>query len=805
MPNPLEELIDIHIREQKKVNPEYSQRTLAKLVGFDQTSVSKYRKKPSEPFLDEVLKKLVKDEVKREAKRKEIEAYFRHESVKGHSPSFDQFHPVATGIEFHPFVFAGSSGGAPSGFTPEICRRFFGFCHKHLKIDMTVNFEDAFKWVKDEHRPHNMVLNASETIPRSTSLYTFETPAAAPLNVVVSFKALNAEDRKKSRKTFEQKQRPSVPFIAVKDEIGYDYAREEFRISSEEDLIPLQSFAPEIIASKILEHANPKPPIFIGDELICLQVARCLNEQAVGGERGHFGFLFPLATLAVSRSESYAYIPTYKFGLFSLLQSDDVVIRFLKNSLTTMFDNDRFFIALRYKALAIQLAKEIARCIRSLSNEARHDLRDLHEIAEEAFQFPPATVPAGVADRFGEALAARVVRQTLRLNTQLIEADDELNLPWKPILELVRNRLLGPLPAEFRDLRFDQASLRCRVFPPFLSTGRKPGEADLQITNWGLFGPVLHQIGDLVNLEDKRARVPRADSERGRATTNTAQEMRTSQEDSSLMFERTDITVGSFDVPIRAYDQHFFRFPISLRLNAVMPGGQIVGGAKETLRTLFKTRAKVLDNETVGALHQQISGLQLIVLRFTAAHYLSTDWDFEYQFVDFDADSEGQLNIFVKTFNNLVEFEHGRTPLVLADELTCFRLMPKLKAHKPELLFEPLSGSERTRYFYSIGVERSEKPTPRSWWEIMQDALPVAIVKSRTEIIAEIRKLREELKPLCSPCVSEKKLKVWLDQVFCLDLAKSDHWSNVLLSDVWRSIIIAASDEEQSAFRSRVK
>jgi len=781
---PLKVLIDSYKVARRKKDKTYTQKKFAEEIGYGQTLVSRYfLKKPPDDYIDAVLKKIRPPDPERI--RGEIKAHYKRAARLDGSISLEDFRPYATAFSFDPFVRQESER---PGFTPAICERLFNLSHRPFKIELVSNFDDALNWVKDPKSSLNMVLNMSETIPRSSWLHTFHSPVASPLNVVVSLGAFDEKKRQQIRDAF-LKQTATEPFIAVKDEVGYSYLQDEFE-PNEGMLFPIQGFSPDVIANKLRERSRKRPHLFVGDELLCLQVANYLNRPTLPREEGPtaYGLLFPLSTLAVSRSPQFARIPTYKFGLMAVPLALGNIIRFLNSSLSTLLNNDRFFVALQYRDLAVDLKNLIQQWISQLPPEAKDDLYQLHSGANEHFQFRASS------PQFAEALASRVVRQTLRLNTQLIEADDDLNLPWKPILEIVRHRLLGPLPPEFRDLRFDQASVRCRVFPPFLSTDASPShESPRKITKWSLFGPVLAQIADLVNLEDRKATIPKADSEKGPDPADPNEDMR-----------NVDMTVGMFDVPIRSYDQHFFRFPISFRLNGLLPAVEgLPVDLKPLLRKLFRTRSKVLDSDTVNKLRATRCKIQPILLKFTAAYYLSTDWDVEQCPVKFDADTVKQLSNFKEEFSRTFDAYHSGIskgsgvginplPLIIADELTCFRLLPYLTAYNPELLFDPLTGYERTRYFYSMGIQRAETHTSRAWWDIMQEALPVAVAKGRTELIDEFRKVRTELSSMAQAACG-RNLQAWLDEVVCLDLASSNKlWSNALLSDDWRPIILAA-------------
>jgi transcriptional regulator with XRE-family HTH domain len=819
---PLKALVHEYIEEQKKQGKsDYSQAHLAKAIGLSPTVISKYvsgKATPSKNFLSRLLKHIYNgDEAKILEKRREIHSASKP-TEKGRTASFEDFVPCAAAFEFEPFMRQNDR----ACFTDKVLRRLFDLADKPFEIDFVERFDDMFKWVDDPRKPQNMLLHISETIPRSVELFTFHSPVAAPLNIVLPILPNGKTERERISDRFVKGENiKNHRFCAVKGEIGDSYLREALK-TPDDQILSIPDFAPQSIAKNLLRNGmidgRDEVRLFIADEFLCLQVAEQLNllGRSITGTDHAYGFLFPLGTMAVARSDRFARIPTYKYGLFSVPRQMDGVIQLLKQSLNTLFDNERFFVALAFKDLAEKLTAMVERCVKKLPEIARDELESLHGDANEYFQF------SSRSDEFALALALRVTRQAMRLNTQLIQTDDDLNLRWRPILELVRNRMLGPLPLEYRDLRFDQATVQCITQPPFLTgsidkndpleTIAAPASRRTLIADWGLFGPVLAQITDLINLED---------------TELVRREGSVPEVDKAAMNLPHDLVIGTLDLPRRAYDQHFFRFPVSFRLNALVPPkwapdaspkarsrrdseskefGSTTdskSAARRNLRGFFANQTPPDRSATRTAMRAALDEKSLIpiVLKNTAAHYLCWDWDQHPEFIPFDPvqdNLEALVARFIDKFRGKrFDFERSKAvPMIIADDLTCFRIHAGISANEADLLFQPCTQDRRTRYFHSIGVQRSQI---NGWWEIMREMLPAAIGKSEAELAAQMNKLRKSLESEAqqfhlTESLTESAVKSttekWLDDVFCKDfVSPSGTWNDDLLPRAWQSVL----------------
>jgi transcriptional regulator with XRE-family HTH domain len=803
--NALKTLVDEHLAKVRRAtgNERYSQADLANEINFKAASASKYitgAVRPSGKFLDALLTHIYeRDKDKILEKKREILSAGQP-TKKDRSVSFEDFEPLAAAFEFDPFLK--KKNDKEKNFTDTICRRLFDLANKHFEIKYVEQFDEMFSLVRDLNAPQTMILHISETIPRSVEFYTFHSPVAAPLNIVIPLLPNGKPERDSIRERFLSGSTiTNHDFVGVREEIGYSYLREALKVPDKR-LEGIDAFDPKLIAKTLLLNnrmvdERGEARLFIADEFLCMPVAEQLNTQVSGGVGGKpaYGFLFPLGTLAVARSDRFAKIPTYKYGLFSMPRRMEGVIDLLRQSLNTLFDNERFFVALAYTNLAAQLTALAERSIQSLPDQAKEELEALHHSANEYFQF------SWRSDEFPIALASRVTRQAMRLNTQLIQTDDDLNLRWRPILELVRSRLLGPLPLEYRDLRFDQASIQCIVMPPFITTNleEKPGSQKethgapgVRIVDWGIFGPVLAQISDLINLEGTEL-IPRDSSVSG--------------EDGIRINLPHDLNIGTLDVPRRAYDLHYFRFPVSARLNAIVPktSESTHTGKQDLVVSLLPSLEKLFANETT--FERQTTRFHIgkalgntrivpIVLKNTAAHYLCWDWDQHPIFIEFDPSRHNlaeMLGRFVDMFRSrLREYGQNRSaiPIIIADDFTCFRICAGSKLNEGDLLFKSVTEGRRTRYFHSIGIQRTKE---NGWWEIMREMLPVAIGKSEAELVAKMQKMRENLESEARGWYGKQlpnSFVTWLDDVFCRDFIRPHEiWNDEILSRAWQPVL----------------
>jgi hypothetical protein len=725
---------------------------------------------------------------------------------KDASLTFDEYRPVAAACDFSPFLRLGANGQDHSGFIYTVCQRLFSLANKPLEIKRVGALQDAFDFIADYSKPHNIVLSVAETITRSIRLYTFHTPATVPLNAVVPLNGLkknstpigtiNRVELKRISDEFihQRHTEGSTPFMAVREELGHRYLLEVLGIPKS-DLEPFDYFSPASIAGKLRDDEGSPcgPRVFVADELTCLHVARELNSEKCRalGNGVQYGMLFPLGTLAVAHCEDFTKIPTYKIGLFSIARQLERIIAVLESALKTLFNNERYFVAIAYQNLATTLTTEIEDCIVKLPPNARECLYESHLYAKEHFQFKCQTL------EFAKALAARVVRQTLRLNTQLMESEDDLNLPWRPILERVKE-VLGPLRPEYRDLRFDQGSVRSRVFPPFIdnkpsadaSKSTEGGKAaPARICKWSIFGPVLSEVADILNFEALKI---------------------TSETDET--HRAFDFTIGMLDVPRRTLDLHFFRFPVRFKMNAIYLPSHLPALA---ISDVVELRSLLSAGDSPSRRRPASPGVLPIVLAYTGAHYLCWERGCPgIDFIDYDPGKhafETQLDQFEnKLFQWSRKYETGKTPipLIVADELTCLRLLPQIRANvkdEAELLFPELMSEQdsRTDFYYSIAVQRTESD---KWWQITQEVFPCAISKSHRNLVREIRALEEELVGIIAssrrPNVRRNEYAcedvAWARNILCANLVERarNMWNGSLLHEAWLPVLAEAFDRK---------
>jgi hypothetical protein len=208
-------------------------------------------------------------------------------------------------------------------------------------------------------------------------------------------------------------------------------------------------------------------------------------------------------------------------------------------------------------------------------------------------------------------------------------------------------------------------------------------------------------------------------------------------------------------------------------------------------------------------------GVLPIVLAYTGAHYLCWERGCPgIDFIDYDPGKhafETQLDQFEnKLFQWSRKYETGKTPipLIVADELTCLRLLPQIRANvkdEAELLFPELMSEQdsRTDFYYSIAVQRTESD---KWWQITQEVFPCAISKSHRNLVREIRALEEELVGIIAssrrPNVRRNEYAcedvAWARNILCANLVERarNMWNGSLLHEAWLPVLAEAFDRK---------
>src|SRR5579863_461411 len=204
----LRELVEQYLEEQKKNHPEravkgeFTQGKLAKELGLDPGTVSKYLKGrllPSTTFSKKLIRHIYgKDSAAVARIERELDGLKRVQS-KAPSLEFSEYNPSAVAVDFPPFLQV-SGALLDKGFVYMIFKRLFDLANRPIDdrdIDQG-SLSAALNDVSNPQNRHNLVLGVAETIPRSIVIHTFHTPATITINVVAPLHGLEKPSEKQS-------------------------------------------------------------------------------------------------------------------------------------------------------------------------------------------------------------------------------------------------------------------------------------------------------------------------------------------------------------------------------------------------------------------------------------------------------------------------------------------------------------------------------------------------------------------------------------------------------------------------------
>jgi hypothetical protein len=482
--------------------------------------------------------------------------------------------------------------------------------------------------------------------------------------------------------------------------------------------------------------------------LCCADELTCIHK--LSSDRG---LLFPITTPQVVREKVYSRLPSYRIGLFTVPEYQDVVLTFLKKALRVYLENSVVETALRYQDLYLRLLKDVTQSLETMNADAAAYLLDAHNQCGDTFY-------AGV-DRI-PILAERWSRYVLRLYPE--QAAHDLNLPWGQILDRTRE-LIGPVSIQVRTPTERRAALMYRELPPVIAA--EPHSCD----DFSIFGAVLGTLSPHVDLLSAK-RYQRSEPSSHMGSDNPA-----------------TVAVGFFAVPPRLFDWRFHRFPIKFRF-----AGAFISNAegKQRQRQIQECLELLKVLETGNHQVKPPDDVRVLLLTFGATHNLLRDHGVEgplFRTVDDTKTPRGEA------FLNVVDDcnERDQAAIVIADELTCLEVIgASTKPRRMELLNHRLGGvfaddvDPGAGAYFSVAVRSSAS----EWVRFFEQSIPLSLESYRESIARSHVRLHGSLKKWTSRQVkslgpdapSEGAIEKWCRDVLLLDEPESltREWTPVL-------------------------